>query len=361
MNQILITGDQPLGRGGMSTIIRTVSLHLKEKNALAGLFFDARSLDGIVDTTWLEDLPLFPTGDKTAKIIRKQAYIFRLIKLLKQNPDIRKIVCLTPNHCRLAYLATKFVSRKIEIISWIHFSVDTYKQREKRNLIRSCNYHLVISSGIREQLVELGAQAESCFVVYNSVSRKTETIERPKIEFSILYLGRIEFFRLKNLKELFSSVEGLSIPWHLHIVGSGSNEDLAQCRTYAQKIGIDGNITWHGWQSRPWDYIRDVIQKISCCVLSSKREGFAIVLTEAMSYGIPCVSSDCPTGPRDIIQNGVNGYLYQNTAHADENLRQALLKLYKSQAAFNPEKIKASITKFYSENYLARLDKILLS
>lgn len=44
-------------------------------------------------------------------------------------------------------------------------------------------------------------------------------------------------------------------------------------------------------------------------VFTSKMEGFGMVLLEAMSFGVPCISFDCPSGPRDIIKNNENGFL----------------------------------------------------
>jgi len=64
--------------------------------------------------------------------------------------------------------------------------------------------------------------------------------------------------------------------------------------------------------------------------LSSIVEGFPNVLLEAMSYGLPCISFDCDTGPGDMIRNGVNGILV-NPDDRESGLVNALNKLIPSE------------------------------
>lgn len=61
----------------------------------------------------------------------------------------------------------------------------------------------------------------------------------------------------------------------------------------------------------PVKNIKNEYLKSSILVLPSRSEGFGMVLIEAMECGVPCVSFDCPSGPRDIIADGRDGYLVE--------------------------------------------------
>lgn len=95
--------------------------------------------------------------------------------------------------------------------------------------------------------------------------------------------------------------------WHLDIYGdcpSGSN--ALQCLlNRINKDDLRQNVHYKG-------VCRDMSQAYaghSIYALSSRYEGFGLVLIEAMTCGLPCVSFDCPDGPHEIINNGCDGFL----------------------------------------------------
>ncbi|MCL5127856.1 glycosyltransferase family 4 protein [Algibacter sp. L4_22] len=94
--------------------------------------------------------------------------------------------------------------------------------------------------------------------------------------------------------------------WELHIYGK-SNTSLELEKT-AQIYDINSSVKFFD----PVKNISQVYQKASIFVLSSRFEGFGMVLTEAMIHGVPCISFDCPYGPSDIINHDKNGFLIQN-------------------------------------------------
>lgn len=90
--------------------------------------------------------------------------------------------------------------------------------------------------------------------------------------------------------------------WRLQIIGSGEEEP--KLKKYICDYGLD-NVELIPHTADIEKYYRNA----ELFLFTSKMEGFGMVLLEAMSFGIPCISFDCPSGPRDIIEDGKNGYL----------------------------------------------------
>lgn len=108
--------------------------------------------------------------------------------------------------------------------------------------------------------------------------------------------------RFDRLLEAWSRVAPRHPDATLRIVGPGGKDDL---RRLAHRLGIESQVTLD-------DAVRDVpgaLMQASVLALSSQYEGFAMVLLEAMSCGLPVVASDCRSGPAEIVTHGEDGFL----------------------------------------------------
>lgn len=105
----------------------------------------------------------------------------------------------------------------------------------------------------------------------------------------------------------------------LVLVGDGP--DLLEIQRYAGHLGEQNNIHFAGLQSNPYKWM----SKAAVFVLSSKWEGFGLVITEALACGCAVISSDCISGPKDILCNGKYGLLFE--VGNEKELKECLEKM----------------------------------
>lgn len=123
-----------------------------------------------------------------------------------------------------------------------------------------------------------------------------------KKEGRILYVGRLASEkRIDRLIEAFSIIASNFPSWYIDIFGDGEKkkELIEQIKDY----GLNDRI--HILE--PTHHIIAEYQKSQFLVLCSDNEGFGLVLLEAMACGLPCVSTRCPFGPLEIIEDGFTG------------------------------------------------------
>lgn len=94
--------------------------------------------------------------------------------------------------------------------------------------------------------------------------------------------------------------------WQLEIYGK--KEPSEGLESLAIALNINDNVSFF----EPVKAIEKKYLESSIYVMSSRYEGFGMVLIEAMACGVPCVSFDCPYGPSDIIADGEDGFLVSN-------------------------------------------------
>jgi GalNAc-alpha-(1->4)-GalNAc-alpha-(1->3)-diNAcBac-PP-undecaprenol alpha-1,4-N-acetyl-D-galactosaminyltransferase len=120
----------------------------------------------------------------------------------------------------------------------------------------------------------------------------------------ILTVGRLD--KNKNQRLLIEAFANLNVAnWKLVIAGDGVLRE--EYKELTVSLGISDKVDFVGNVANVSDYYN----KAKIFVFTSKSEGFPNALLEAMSFGLPCISTDCPSGPSEIIKNNENGYLVE--------------------------------------------------
>lgn len=183
-----------------------------------------------------------------------------------------------------------------------------------RRAAARCEGVIAISQGLADQFLDLtGADPDKVHVIHNPAvppalaDLAAEPVDDPWVQPGepplIVAVGRLT--EQKDIPTLIRAFAALreSRPCRLMIIGQG--ELLEALQGLAVSVGVAENVRFAGFQRNPWKFIK----RASVFVLSSAWEGFGNVLAEALSLGVPVVSTDCPHGPREILQDGRLGRL----------------------------------------------------
>ncbi len=147
------------------------------------------------------------------------------------------------------------------------------------------------------------------------------------------------------LLKAWSEFEKLNKEWRLDVYGDGDRGEYEQI---INELHIDrSRCCLHGRT----DNVEDVYCKSSIFVLTSRFEGFGMVIVEAMACGLPVISFDCPWGPQSIIHNNEDGLLVPN-GNIDM-LTKSIIQLIKDEDEFRRMSLNAKLN---SERF--RIDPI---
>ena len=198
---------------------------------------------------------------------------------------------------------------KTKVVSWEHFTADFelsvwYRKMILRYSVKRSDYVVVLTDGdLKEYQERLGRKTSICRI-YNPVSCKLKKETKLKKKNIILTVGRlapekgIEYIKKVSVKILKKYPE-----WKWIILGDGTErENLEQFiveNNLQNRLVLKGNVKNVG----------EYLQQASVFAVTSRYEGLCLGMLEARAMKVPCVSFDVKMGPRELIHDGIDGYL----------------------------------------------------
>ncbi len=172
------------------------------------------------------------------------------------------------------------------------------------------------------------------------------------IEF--LYVGRLSPQKgLNNLIQAFNQAYKQNQNLSLKLVGEGPEKEKLQ--KLVNELNLSGSIGFEGFQSHTKKYY----SRAKATLLTSNFEGFPNVLIESISLGTPVISFDCPSGPDDIIEPGINGIL---VPHLNvEKFAEAMLDVANEKVKFDSQKIINSSKRFSMDSIVNQYENLLFN
>jgi len=173
---------------------------------------------------------------------------------------------------------------------------------------------IAVSKGCANDLNKrFGVPVDKVIAIYNPLDLKNiDKLKNEEIQDhwfkndnpKIIAVGRLDKAKGHDyLLRAFKIVRENGINADLIILGEGKERD--NLKNLAKELKIEDYVMLPGFERNPYKFV----SKSGIFVLSSLYEGFPNVLIEAMACGVPVIATRCPSGPEEIITDGVNGLL----------------------------------------------------
>jgi glycosyltransferase involved in cell wall biosynthesis len=361
----------PFGRGGGSEHggITPVVCNLSGALAEAGMRVE------LLTFSPADPRALFPSLDKRVQVWNlgkgsRLRHLFQLSRYLRerrpsvllaagQRPNLIAAVCkrLWRPHCRLFLSIHNSLSPGLQELGGLKRRM---RIRGMRVTYPTADGLICVSTGVAEDLVRyLDLPPGKIHVIYNPVlsSEKLGSVpvaaQHPWLEPGqppvILGAGRLT--RQKDFSTLIRAFALVAADRDCRLMILGEGRERSALERLAAQLGLSGRIALPGFVSDVMGYMAQA----ALFVLSSAWEGFGMVVVEAMATGTPVVSTDCPSGPREILLDGELGPLVPVSDPGA--LARAILRALDAPA--DPERLRSRAADFTSDRVAERYLRLM--
>lgn len=278
-------------------------------------------------------------------------FLFALIKVCYLSISCKNLIL----HCHMSYKGSFF--RKLcftyigqlfnhKVIVHLHGSEfkDYFSKSGKLRkrliikLIKKVDEFVVLSDSWKEFIQEISGRESLVINNYVDIT-KLDVVRASK---QVLFLGA--FIQRKGVYDLLRAFKALGSEYHLHLCGSGENEQVEQLIT---ELDISHMITNHGWIDT-----RQKAQLLSECsafILPTYNEGLPMVIIEAMACEIPIITTPVGGIP-EVIKEGITGHLITPGEIAE--ITQSLINVHKNDCSQSIEQAKNYYNKHFSSKVI---------
>lgn len=251
-------------------------------------------------------------------------------------------------------------------LGWIHIDLKEFGAAKKlphqillKSLYPLLNGAITVSEGVKKSvLTVVPSLKERIEVVYNPLPVKeikrlgNQSISYESNNPMILAAGRLTYQKSFDfLIRCHAKLIRQGIMHDLVILGEG--EEKGALQSLIKKLDVEDTVFLMGFQENPYSWM----EKADIFVLSSRFEGFGMVIAEAMALGVPVVSTDCPSGPVELLNNGEYGVLVES--QNEEEMCNAIKNMLNDEDARNLYRMKglARVEHFDENNIIPQLEE----
>lgn len=247
--------------------------------------------------------------------------------------------------------------KKIDKIIWLHLNYKDLKIKKRIDKkIKIYDKVIIITNDMYKEIKDKSIfKYKKIFMIYNLIDFKNlDKMLNDKVENKLL---NNEYFltvcRLdenqKDVTTLIKAFKNYKGNEKLYIIGDG--KDRKNLEEKVKKLEILNRVIFLGEKKNPYIYMKNA----KAFILSSKGEGFGLVLVEALYAGTKVISSDCNYGPNEILLNGKIGELFK--AGNEKELLDKLNLI--TEKKYNKELVKKSLERFGEEEIIVKIKEVL--